>query len=83
VITVYSKPNCQQCRMTYQVLTAKGLEFAVIDVTEDAAAYEYVTQDLGYSAAPIVVVSEHDHWAGFRPDNIARVAAGGATEAER
>jgi len=82
MITVYSTPNCMQCHMTYKALDTAGLPYAVVDVTEDPAAYEYVTQDLGYSAAPIVVVSEHDHWSGFRPDHIGRVAAGGAGESE-
>ena len=74
-ITVYSTPGCQQCRMTYRALESAGVPFNVVDVTEHRAAYEYVTADLGYSQAPIVVVDEHDHWTGFRPDHIARIAA--------
>lgn len=74
-ITVYSKPSCVQCTMTYRALDKAGLAYDVVDVTENAAAYEYVTGDLGYSQAPIVVVDEHDHWSGFRPDNIGRIAA--------
>jgi glutaredoxin-like protein NrdH len=36
--------------------------------------------ELGYSMAPIVVVDEHNHWSGFRPDRIeATVAALGLT----
>ncbi|MFB2582341.1 hypothetical protein ACEXQD_13920 [Herbiconiux sp. P15] len=26
--------------------------------------------DLGYSAAPVVVIDDHNHWSGFRPDLI-------------
>ncbi|MGA1813720.1 glutaredoxin-like protein NrdH [Frondihabitans sp. 4ASC-45] len=81
VITVYSKPNCMQCKMSYRALDAKGLTYQVIDVTESDAALEYV-KELGYLTAPVVVVSEHDHWGGFRPDQINRVAAGGAGEDE-
>jgi glutaredoxin-like protein NrdH len=29
-----------------------------------------------------VVVSEHDHWSGLRPDHIARVVAGGGADNE-
>jgi glutaredoxin-like protein NrdH len=81
MITVYSKPNCMQCKMSYRVLDARGLAYQVIDVTESEAALEYV-KELGYLAVPVVVVSEHDHWAGFQPDQLARVAATGATEDE-
>ncbi|TFD21299.1 NrdH-redoxin [Cryobacterium sp. TMS1-13-1] len=57
-----------------------GVTYTVVDVTENAAALEYVSEDLGYSAAPIVVVDEHNHWAGFRPDRIIALAQGRALE---
>ena len=71
MVTVYSKPACVQCTMTYRALDKAGVTYTVVDVTLNAAALEYVSEDLGYSAAPIVVVDEHNHWAGFRPDRIA------------
>jgi len=30
----------------------------------------WITTDLGYSQAPVVVVDEQDHWSGFQPDEI-------------
>ncbi|MAQ36510.1 MULTISPECIES: glutaredoxin-like protein NrdH [Thioclava] len=71
-ITVYSKPACVQCTATTRALDAKGIDYNVIDLTEDAAAMEMV-QDLGYRQAPVVIANE-DHWAGFRPDMINRLA---------
>lgn len=68
-----------QCKMSYRALDVKGLSYQVIDVTESAADLEYV-KELGYVTAPVIVVSEHDHWGGFRLDQINRVAAGGASE---
>ena len=56
-------------------LDAKKIPYRVADITEDAAALEYITQDLGYSQAPVVVVDDEDHWSGFRPDHIDRIAA--------
>ena len=74
MMTVYSKPACVQCTMTYRALDKAGVTYTVVDVTLNAAALEYVSEDLGYSAAPIVVVDEHNHWSGFRPDRIAALA---------
>ncbi|NLA65717.1 MAG: glutaredoxin-like protein NrdH [Leucobacter sp.] len=74
-IIVYSKPDCVQCNATYRALDSKGIQYTVIDITENAAALEYVTEDLKYSAAPVVVVDDNLHWAGFRPDKIAALAA--------
>lgn len=81
MITVYSKPDRMQCKMSYRALDAKGLSYQVIDVTESDAALEYVKQ-LGFLTAQVVVISEHDHWGGFRPDQIDRVATGGASDDE-
>ena len=80
LVTVYSKPACIQCTMTYRALDKAGVAYTVVDVTETAAALEYVSENLGYSSAPIVVVDEHNHWAGFRPDRIAALAQGRALE---
>lgn len=68
-IAVYTKPNCVQCKQTYMLLDKLDLEYTLIDITQDAGAYTYVTETLGYQAAP-VVVTEESHWYGFRPDLI-------------
>ena len=35
VVTVYTKPQCVQCNMTYRALDAKGISYTKIDITED------------------------------------------------
>lgn len=75
MITVYSTPNCMQCKMTVRELNRRGLEHQVIDLTTDSQAYDYVTQQLGYQAAPVVTTGSGDHWTGFRPDKVAEQAA--------
>ena len=65
---VYSKPSCVQCTATYRALDNKGINYQVIDVSADAEAAEYV-KGLGYMQAP-VVVTDDEHWSGFRPDKI-------------
>ncbi len=67
-ITVYTKPSCVQCNATYRALDSKGIEYEVLDLSEDPAALERV-KSLGYLQAPVVVTDE-DHWSGFRPDKI-------------
>ncbi len=67
-ITVYSKPSCVQCVATYRALDQRGLEYRVIDLSEDEEALAHVTS-LGYRQVPVVIAGS-DHWAGFRPDKI-------------
>ena len=71
-ITVYSKPACVQCAATTRALDARGIDYSLIDLTEDADAMARVTA-LGYRQAPVVIAGEA-HWAGFRPDMISRLA---------
>ncbi|XBH22093.1 glutaredoxin-like protein NrdH [Jonesiaceae bacterium BS-20] len=71
-ITVYSKPVCVQCDATYRALDKKGIEYNVVDITQDADALKMV-QDLGYLQAPVVIAGE-EHWSGFRPDQINALA---------
>lgn len=67
-ITVYSKPACVQCTATTRALDRQGMEYDVVDVSADIAAFELV-QNLGYRQVPVVIAGER-HWAGFRPDMI-------------
>ncbi len=72
-ITIYSKPACVQCNATYRALDKQGIDYTIVDLTEDSAAMQRV-QDLGYRQVPVVVAGD-DHWAGFRPDKINTLVA--------
>ncbi|MCZ4068940.1 glutaredoxin-like protein NrdH [Microbacterium sp. H37-C3] len=72
-VTVYSKPSCVQCSASYRALDSKGIDYQVVDMSQDADALERV-KALGYLQAPVVITDE-DHWSGFRPDKIDELAA--------
>lgn len=86
IVTVYSKPQCAQCDRTKAWLDSddpkrgnmKGL-YEIIDITQDAEAYEAV-KALGYMSAPVVIIGnpgsndDETHWYGFRPDMLAQFA---------
>ncbi|KXP13351.1 NrdH-redoxin [Tsukamurella pulmonis] len=76
-ITVYTKPACVQCNATYKALDKAGLDYRVVDITEDAEGRDYVMA-LGYLQAPVVVAGDA-HWSGFRPDRVKALAAVAAT----
>lgn len=67
-VIVYSKPSCVQCTATYRALDRKGVDYHVVDLSEDVEAFDMV-RNLGYMQVPVVVAGEQ-HWAGFRPDMI-------------
>lgn len=78
-VTVYSTgPSCMRCTMTKKALGKRGVRFVEVDLRDQPQARDYVTDELGYTEAPVVVVEDgtgQDHWSGFRPDQIERVAA--------
>ena len=74
-VKVYSTPNCAQCKMTYKELDKRAIPYEVIDLSQDNDARDMVMGRLGYRQAPVVIVSESDHWAGFRPDLISKIEA--------
>lgn len=77
MITVYTKPSCVQCNATHRALDAKGLPYKSVDLSQDVNALD-VVKAMGYMQAP-VVVTDDDHWSGFRPDKIAALAGERAT----
>lgn len=72
-ITVYSTPQCPQCKMTRKSLDRAGITYEEVDLATDAQALEYV-KTLGYTQAPVVVAGQ-GHWSGFRPDKIATLSS--------
>lgn len=71
-IVVYTKPSCVQCNATYRAIDKAGIEYTVVDLTQDEEALRSV-QALGYQQAPVVMV-DGKHWSGFRPDLIKALA---------
>ncbi|WP_349426535.1 glutaredoxin-like protein NrdH [Microbacterium sp. LWS13-1.2] len=76
MIIVYTTgPECMRCTMTKRLLAQQGVRFIEVDIRTNPAAREYVVDDLGYTQAPVVVVSDEDHWSGFRPDKLDALAS--------
>ena len=72
-ITVYSTPGCTQCRMTYKALDRAGIEYEVIDLSQDTDTADKLREQ-GFRQAPIVLAGT-ETWTGFRPDKIKALAA--------
>lgn len=71
-IIIYIKPDCVQCKATYRAFDKQGIDYQVIDLTQDHQALNHV-KSLGYQQVPVIVAGE-DHWVGFRPDKIGALA---------
>jgi glutaredoxin-like protein NrdH len=74
--TAYTKPVCSQCDDTKAYFDRKGITYTAVDITEVSEALRYITEELGYSQAPVVVndSDDQDHWAGVRMDKLVQAA---------
>lgn len=72
-ITIYTKENCVQCNATCRAMDKKGIAYHLVDILEDQEALAHV-RALGYQQVPVVQTAS-EHWSGFRPDKISRLAS--------
>ena len=65
MVTVYSKNNCVQCKMTKRFLDQHEVAYQEINLDEQPEFIAHV-KELGFSAAP-VVETESESFSGFQP----------------
>ncbi|VTT06628.1 glutaredoxin-like protein NrdH [Streptococcus dysgalactiae] len=65
MITVYSKNNCMQCKMTKKFLEQHGANFQEINIDEHPEKVEYV-KSLGFTSGP-VIEADNLVFSGFQP----------------
>ncbi|MGT2715536.1 glutaredoxin-like protein NrdH [Streptococcus respiraculi] len=68
MITVYSKNDCVQCKMTKRFLDQHQVPFKEINLDEQPEFIEHV-KSLGFSAAP-VIETETENFSGFQPGKL-------------
>ena len=74
VISVYSKPDCQQCVATKNWLKKRGQDFIEHDISLDPDA-RVKALSMGFTSAPVVTVEDdygniEDSWGGLNPGKL-------------
>ncbi|MFZ2670018.1 MAG: glutaredoxin-like protein NrdH [Streptococcus suis] len=64
MVTIYSKNDCVQCKMTKKFLDQYNVEYNEINLDEQPEFIDHV-KGLGFSAAP-VIETENDVFSGFQ-----------------
>ncbi|HFI0263930.1 TPA: glutaredoxin-like protein NrdH [Streptococcus suis] len=65
MVTIYSKNNCVQCKMSKKFLDEHNVAYKEINLDEQPEFIEHV-KSLGFSAAP-VIETENEVFSGFQP----------------
>lgn len=71
-VTLFSTPNCMQCKMTAKQFEKRGIIFDSLNLENHPEILEQF-KGLGYTSAPIVLAGDMS-WSGFRLDKIDRLA---------
>ncbi len=71
MLTVYSKPNCIQCKMTKIWLDQNKIPYDTVDVIEKPESLEKI-QSLGFQSMPVVTLDKNfdNAWVGFNLDRL-------------
>lgn len=67
MVTIFTKSNCQPCRLSKATMDRNGVKYIERNVEEDPRALQEVS-DMGYQQVPVIVAPSGEHWSGLRPD---------------
>jgi len=68
-VTLYGRAACPPCARTKKLLEQGGVDFLYVDVDNEPAALEGLTELDWVTALPVVVTPDQQ-WCGYRPENI-------------
>lgn len=70
-ITLFSKNNCMQCKMTKKFLEQNGADYQEINIDEHPEKIDYV-KSLGFTAAPVIEAGDVT-FSGFQPAKLKEI----------
>lgn len=72
-VTVYSKNNCMQCKMTKRFLKEHNIDFTERNINEQPEYVNYLKEQ-GFMSLPVVEADGMNAISGFRPDQLSKLA---------
>ena len=69
MLTIYTQPNCQQCRMTKMYADKMGIPYVERALADCQDILAKAVQ-AGYTSAPVVVDDHGNIWGGYNPSMI-------------
>ncbi|AYW45501.1 glutaredoxin-like protein NrdH [Tetragenococcus koreensis] len=72
-ITLFSKNNCMQCKMTKRFLAENNISFEEVNIDNEPNALDWLKEQ-GFQSVP-VITSDATTVVGFRPDQLRQLAS--------
>lgn len=73
MVKVLTKPACQPCIATKRKLEERGIEFEELSITDEVNLE--LAKELGFLAAPVVILEDGTAFSGYRPDLLSQLVA--------
>lgn len=74
MVTVYSKLNCQPCKMTKRYLDKANIPYTEVSLEELSEDELSEILALGHSSAPVVITATGESFSGYRPDMLKKLS---------
>ncbi len=72
-VTVYSRNNCMQCKMTKRFLTEHHVDFDERNINEEPQYVDYLKEH-GFQSLPVVEANGDLQFSGFQPAKLQQLA---------
>lgn len=72
-ITLFSKNNCMQCKMTKRFLSENNISYEEVNIDNEPNAIDWL-KEKGFQSVP-VITSDATTVVGFRPDQLRQLAS--------
>lgn len=69
MLTIYTQPNCQQCRMTKMYADKMGVAYVERALADSPDILDRAIK-AGYTSAPVVTDDHGNIWGGYDPSKI-------------
>lgn len=73
-LTVFTKNNCIQCKMTKKFLEQHNISFKEKNISQEPQYIDYL-RDHGFQTVPVIEENNEPVINGFRPDLLRRLIA--------
>ena len=75
MITIYKTPTCVYCSMVTKLFDTKGVEYKLVDVSEDQKLRQEVIEKSGAMTVPITVKGDWEEFViGWNPAKLLALA---------
>lgn len=77
MLTIYKTPTCTYCKSVAKLLDMKGIQYKLVDISEDPELRQQVISNSGVMTVPVTVRGDWEEYViGYNPSRLLALAKG-------